>query len=92
MECLELSKNIYWVGTKDKDLRVFDIIMTTDKGTTYNSYLINDDKVALIDTVKNKFFQESLEKVKEILGDKSIDYIIVNHTELDHSGSINNFS
>lgn len=91
MECLELSKNIYWVGTKDKNLRVFDIIMTTGKGTTYNSYLINDDKVALIDTVKNKFFKESLEKVKEILGDKSIDYIVVNHTELDHSGSIKDF-
>ena len=91
MEYLEISKDIYWVGTKDKNLRVFDIIMTTNKGTTYNSYLINDDKVALIDTVKNKFFKESLDKVKEILGDKSIDYIIVNHTELDHSGSIKDF-
>lgn len=50
MEYLELSKNIYWVGAKDRDLKVFDIIMKTDEGTTYNSYLINDDKVALIDS------------------------------------------
>ena len=89
MEYLELSKNIYWVGAKDRDLKVFDIIMKTDEGTTYNSYLINDDKVALIDTVKNNFFQESIDKVKKIIGNKSIDYIVVNHTELDHSGSIN---
>ncbi|WP_294342243.1 FprA family A-type flavoprotein [uncultured Clostridium sp.] len=91
MEYLELSKNIYWVGAKDRDLKVFDIIMKTDEGTTYNSYLINDDKVALIDTVKNNFFQESIDKVKKIIGNKSIDYIVVNHTELDHSGSINDF-
>lgn len=91
MEYLEISKDVYWVGTKDKHLRVFDIIMTTERGTTYNSYLINDEKVALIDTVKNKFFKESLDKVKKILGDKTVDYIIVNHTELDHSGSIKDF-
>ena len=48
----KLKDNIYWVGVKDPDLKVFDIIMETKKGTTYNSYVINDEKVALVDTVK----------------------------------------
>lgn len=88
MSSIKLKNNIYWVGVKNPELRVFDIIMQTKKGTTYNSYLINDDKVAVIDTVKNGYFDEFLKNIKEVIGEKKVDYIIVQHTELDHSGSL----
>lgn len=84
----KLKDNIYWVGVKDPDLKVFDIIMETKKGTTYNSYVINDEKVALVDTVKTGYYDEFKENLLSVIGDKKIDYIIVQHTELDHSGSL----
>ena len=62
--------------------------METKKGTTYNSYLIDDEKVAIIDSVKDGFFDESLGKIKGVIGERKVDYIIVQHTELDHSGSL----
>lgn len=88
MTCKELKKNIYWVGVEDPNLRVFDIIMETKKGTTYNSYLIEDEKIAIIDTVKDGFFEEFIDNIKGVIGDRKVDYIIVQHTELDHSGSL----
>lgn len=88
MDVSRLKDNIYWIGVEDPNLRVFDIIMETKKGTTYNSYLINDEKVAIIDTVKDRYFDEFLENIKSLIGDREVDYIIVQHTELDHSGSL----
>jgi len=88
MSIMRLKENVYWVGVKNPELRVFDIIMKTDRGTTYNSYLIDDEKVAVIDTVKTGYFKEYYENLREIIGDRKVDYIIVNHTELDHSGSL----
>ncbi|MDZ7543618.1 FprA family A-type flavoprotein, partial [Clostridium perfringens] len=82
----KLKNNIYWIGVKDPELRVFDIIMETKKGTTYNSYVINDEKVAIVDTVKTGFYDEFKKNLKDIIGDKKVDYVIVQHTELDHSG------
>ncbi len=84
----KLKENIYWVGAYDADLKVFDIIMETRKGTTYNSYLIEDEKIAIIDSVKDGFYDEMKKNIKEVIGEKKVDYIIVQHTELDHSGSI----
>lgn len=84
----KLKDKIYWVGVKDPDLKVFDIIMETKKGTTYNSYVINDEKVAVIDTVKNGFYEEFKENLVSVIGDKNVDYVIVQHTELDHSGTL----
>ena len=84
----KLRDNIYWVGVKDQELKVFDIIMETKKGSTYNSYLIDDEKVAIIDTVKTGFYDEFKENLVDIIGDRKVDYIIVQHTELDHSGSL----
>ncbi|MBE6054887.1 MAG: FprA family A-type flavoprotein [Clostridium sartagoforme] len=83
-----LSDSIYWIGVKDPDLKVFDIIMETKKGTTYNSYVINDEKVAVVDTVKNGFYDEFKENLVSVIGDKKVDYVIVQHTELDHSGTL----
>ena len=86
----KLKENIYWVGVKDPELKVFDIIMETKKGTTYNSYVINDEKVAVVDTVKTGFYDEFKKNLVNVIGDKKVDYVIVQHTELDHSGSLIN--
>lgn len=88
MSIIEISDKIYYVGVKNPELRVFDIIMRTEKGTTYNSYLIDDEKIAIIDTVKTGYFKSYFDNLKQIIGDRKVDYIVVNHTELDHSGSL----
>lgn len=89
MKSLKLKENLYWVGSLDPNLRVFDIIMNTEFGTTYNSYCIKGrDRTILLETVKLKFFDEYIERLKEITDIQKIEYIIVNHTEPDHAGSI----
>ncbi|WBW96011.1 FprA family A-type flavoprotein [Oceanirhabdus sp. W0125-5] len=88
MGAIKLKNNIYWIGVKNPELRVFDIIMKTKKGTTYNSYLIEDEKIAIVDTVKNGYYDEFKKNIVEVIGDRKVDYIIVHHTELDHSGSL----
>ena len=89
MNYKELKKDFYWAGVLDKDLRVFDIIMETEFGTTYNSYVLKcNDKVVLFETAKFKFFDSYLEKLKQIIDINKIDYIVVSHTEPDHAGSV----
>ena len=90
MESLKLAENVYWLGVQDHDLEVFDVVMETKYGTTYNSYLVNTTEGAiLVETVKEKFFDSYLQKIEEAIGDLSqIKYIITNHTEPDHAGSI----
>ncbi|MGL5357052.1 MAG: FprA family A-type flavoprotein, partial [Cetobacterium sp.] len=90
MNSFELKKDIYWVGSLNPDLKVFDIIMETNFGTTYNSYLVKGDKkIALFETVKEIKFPEFLKRLKTCVDDiSSIDYIVLNHTEPDHSGSV----
>lgn len=88
MDNIEIKKGVYWIGVKNPELKVFDIVMTTKRGTTYNSYLIVDEKVVLIDTVKDGYYDEFKKKIKDIIGDRPIDYIVVQHTEPDHSGSL----
>ena len=89
MKTLELRDGFYWAGIVDDNLRVFDIIMYTEFGTTYNSYVWKaGDKVVLFETAKEKFFDEYLDKLKEIIDVTKIDYMIVDHTEPDHAGSI----
>lgn len=88
MSIINLMDGLYWVGVKNPELRVFDIIMNTDRGTTYNSYLVEDEKVAVIDTVKTGYFKSYYDNLGQILKGRKVDYIVVNHTELDHSGSL----
>ena len=83
----ELTKGIYWVGAVDWNARNFHGY-TTDLGTTYNAYLIIDEKITLIDTVKKEFASEMIDRITQIIEPSSIDYIISNHVEMDHSGSI----
>ena len=89
MKSLQLRDDFYWTGIIDKDLRVFDIIMYTEFGTTYNSYVLKaGDKTILFETAKAKFFDEYIRTVNEITDSAKIDYLVVSHTEPDHSGSI----
>ena len=87
MSAIELAKNVYWVGVKDPQLKIFDIIMPLENGTTYNAYLIKGEKVALIDTVKKGFTEEYFANIEQIVPLASVDYLIINHNEPDHSGS-----
>jgi len=84
---VELAGGVYWVGVIDWNVRNFHGY-STHLGTTYNAYLVVDDKIALIDTVKAPFYEEMLRQVKEIVDPRDIDYVISNHVEMDHSGSL----
>ena len=86
---LKVKENIFWVGALDFHIKTFDVIMHTDYGTTYNSYVVKgSEKTALIEAAKGKFFDEHLERLNDITSPEKIDYLIVNHTEPDHTGSI----
>ena len=88
-KAFKLRENFYWAGILDDTLRVFDIIMYTEFGTTYNSYLYKaGDKVILFETVKEKFFDDYLKELEKIVDVTKIDYLVVNHTEPDHAGSV----
>lgn len=87
MKPLEIKKGVYWVGAIDWDLRNFHGY-STQLGSSYNAYLIIDDKIVLVDTVKHHLFNEMLERIKCVIDPSKIDYIVSNHTEMDHSGSI----
>lgn len=89
MRIKELTKDLFWVGNLDPDLRIFDIIMVTEFGTSYNSYLLKgSEKTVLFETSKFKCFKEYLTKVEEITPIEKVDYIIISHTEPDHTGSL----
>lgn len=88
MDNFNIKNNIYWTGVLDEKLEVFDIIMKTEYGTTYNSYFIDDEKKVLIDTVKANFKEEYLDKLGKLIDINKLDYIIINHTEPDHSGCL----
>lgn len=86
---MKIKDGVYWVGAKDPKLRIFDVTMQVEYGTTYNAYLvIGNEKVALIDTVKEHFKDEFFKKIEQIVPLEKIDYIVVNHTEPDHSGAL----
>lgn len=89
MRTLQLKKDFYWAGILDQNLRVFDIIMYTEFGTTYNSYILKaGDKTILFETAKEKFYDDYRAALSEQLDIATIDYIVVSHTEPDHAGSI----
>ena len=82
---VEIKKGINWVGAVDWDVRDFHGY-STKKGTTYNSYLVLDDKVTLFDTVKKPFKNDLLHNIHKVIDPTKIDYLVVNHVEPDHSG------
>jgi flavorubredoxin len=86
---IEIKPGIHWIGVQDPDLRTFDDLFPTEHGTTYNAYLVKGtDKIAVIDTVKGKRVDEYMDKLRSLVDPARIDYIIVNHSEPDHSGSL----
>ncbi len=85
---LPVNDTVSWVGVLDKDIVAFDIVMETQYGTTYNAYFIDADKKVVIDTVKKTFQKEFIEKISTVTDPSKIDYIVCNHTEPDHSGSL----
>jgi len=87
MSSRNLLQDVYWVGAIDWNLRSFHGYLT-QRGSTYNAYLIVDEKVVLVDTVKYHLYDEMLKHIKEIIDPSKIDYIVSNHVEMDHSGSI----
>lgn len=87
MKPIELAKNVYWVGAVDWLTRDFHGY-STYRGTTYNAYLIIDEKITLIDTVKKQYRSDLMHRIRNIIDPKKIDYLIVNHVEMDHSGSL----
>jgi anaerobic nitric oxide reductase flavorubredoxin len=86
---VEIKKGIYWVGVIDWAMRSFHgHTYNTPRGTTYNAYLIVDEKVALVDTVLGAFGNELVSRIKEIIDPAKIDYVVANHVETDHSGAL----
>ncbi|MCG8401030.1 MAG: FprA family A-type flavoprotein [Firmicutes bacterium] len=87
MKPVEIKPGVYWVGAIDWNLRYFHGYLTP-RGTSYNAYLIMDDKITLVDNVKHHLCDEMLSRIKQVVDPAQIDYMIVNHVELDHSGSL----
>ena len=84
----EIANNIFYVGVNDRNKGLFEGLWPLPYGVSYNSYLIVDEKVCLVDTVEVDFFVQYLENIHAVIGDRKIDYLVVNHMEPDHSGSI----
>jgi flavorubredoxin len=85
---VNLSDAIYYVGVNDRRTNLFENMWPLERGIAYNSYLINDEKTTLIDTVEIGHIDKFLKKIKAAIGDKPIDYLVINHMEPDHAGAI----
>lgn len=88
-EVINLAPGIDWVGILDFGIVTFDVVMETKYGTTYNAYVVKgNEKVALIETAKATFFDDYVEKLSSVVNPADVDYIVMDHTEPDHSGSL----
>lgn len=85
---IDLTPDVKWIGVLDYDIRTFDIVMHTDHGTTYNSYFINAEKKTVIETSKEKFSETYISKLMRVTDPAEIAYIVLDHTEPDHSGAM----
>lgn len=90
IKVLEITRDVMWIGVLDPGLLRFDIVMETKFGTTYNSYFINAEKKAIVETTKLQFWDTYLAKIKQVCNPEEIEYIILDHTEPDHSGNLLN--
>lgn len=89
MYCVrEIAENLYWVGGNDHRLALFENIHPIPRGVSYNSYLLLDEKTVLFDTVDWSICRQFLENIKGVLGDRTLDYMIINHMEPDHAACI----
>jgi flavorubredoxin len=88
MQYVNITDNIYFLSYNDRRIHLFENLWPVPYGISYNSYLIVDEKIVLIDTVEHSFTDEYLDSIEEIIGGRKIDYLVVNHMEPDHSGAI----
>lgn len=89
-KAIQISEKVYWVGAIDWSLRNFHGYLTS-RGTTYNAFLILDEQITLIDTVKPAFFDEMIARIQDVVDPKDIAYVVSNHSEMDHSGALPRF-
>ena len=87
----KVSKNVFYVGVNDHEIDLFEGHYDVPNGMAYNSYVIMDEKTVVMDSVGEDFFDEWNRNIKEVLGDKSPDYIVVQHMEPDHSKNLEKF-
>ncbi|WP_027339160.1 FprA family A-type flavoprotein [Halonatronum saccharophilum] len=85
---ISITDSIYWIGVNDRQTDLFEALWPLPKGVAYNSYLIIDEKVTIVDTVKNNYIDSYIRNIKGVLGDREVDYLVINHMEPDHSGAI----
>lgn len=85
---VKLSDKVFYIGVNDRRTALFENMWPLDRGVSYNSYLIDDEKVTIIDTVEVGQFEKWIAKVRSILNDRPVDYLVINHMEPDHSGAI----
>jgi flavorubredoxin len=88
MQYINLTDSIYFLGYNDRRTHLFENIWPIPHGISYNSYLVVDEKIALIDTVERSFIDEFLDSIEEIVGQRKVDYLVINHMEPDHSGAL----
>lgn len=84
----QITDKVFYAGVNDRNKNLFEGLWPLPNGVSYNSYLIVDDKVCLVDTVEVDFFMAYIKNIQEVLGDRRIDYLVVHHMEPDHSGAI----
>jgi NADH oxidase (H2O-forming) len=87
-QVLEITRDVFWVGVLDPGLVTFDVVMETKYGTTYNAYFIKAEKPTIVETVKARFEPVFVDKIRQMADPASIEYIVMDHTEPDHSGSL----
>ena len=84
----KIADQVYYVGVNDLNKRLFEGLWPIPEGVTYNSYLVVDEKVCLMDTVEIDFYPQFLANIREVIGDRPIDYVVIHHMEPDHSSSL----
>ena len=87
---IEIKKDIYWIGANDRRTHIFENYWPLPKGVAYNSYIILDEKVAVIDTIERSKMDDYIENIETLLQGRQVDYLIVNHMEPDHTGALKN--
>ncbi len=88
MYTIKIKDNIHWIGANDRRTHLFENLHPIERGVSYNSYIIVDDKIAIIDTIESSFQDDYISRIKSLVGDREVDYLIINHIEPDHSGAI----
>jgi flavorubredoxin len=89
-QAIEIKENIYWIGVNDRRTHIFENYWPLPKGVAYNSYLIVDEKVVVVDTIERSKMDDYVDTIATLLAGRQVDYIIVNHMEPDHTGALKN--